>query len=443
MTSPHAGGPLAGRYAVERTLGQGAFGRTVLAHDVETGTRVAVKLLEPRRVQDVKAFELFEREASVLAALRHHGIPAVHGSGRCAFEGAEAAFLVMDYVEGESLEARIARGHHADAGEVLHLLVELLGILEYLHGRVPPILHRDLKPANIIVRPDGSVALVDFGAVRRVFLSEDESGSTVVGTYGYMPFEQHVGQATPASDLYALGATLLHLLTGRPPREFAAEDGRIVVPDDLPAEPRLRAVVARLLRPSPLERFRTAREVRAALFADAAPASVALVPGSAPGVPALTDLAPAPRPLTGPAADLYRRLAWPWWRIADGSAKPTRGTMWVADIGNLVIFAIFSVLTAGILPGTFIALAGARRRRVRRFLTEGEPAVGTITGIELADLAFGEKMARVSYEFEASGRLWRDADKVLPATADRWRAGDRIALLVLPHEDHDSMIATP
>src|SRR5688500_19610666 len=93
-------------------------------------------------------------------------------------------------------------------------------------------------------------------------MTPEESGSTVAGTYGYMPYEQYMGQATPASDLYATAATLLHLLTGRPPRDFMTEEGRIQVPDNLPCEPRVRAVIARLLRPSPAERFASARDVR-------------------------------------------------------------------------------------------------------------------------------------------------------------------------------------
>src|SRR6185503_314055 len=120
---------------------------------------------------------------------------------------------------------------------------ELLGVLDYLHSRVPPVLHRDIKPANLIVRPDGSIARVDFGAVRNVFRSPDEDGSTVVGTHGYMPYEQYMGQASPASDLYALGATLLHLITGRGPSEFATRDGAVEVPADLPGGPVLRNVV--------------------------------------------------------------------------------------------------------------------------------------------------------------------------------------------------------
>src|SRR5687768_8256087 len=257
---------IADRYDIVRTLGQGAFGRTFLARDAQAGRLVAIKMLDTRGA-GLKAFELFEREAAVLRSLRHHGIPEIYEALRANWEGTEASFLVMEYVEGTSLAALIAESRHLEHAEVVHILLELLGILEYLHGRVPPILHRDIKPSNIIVRPNGFAAVVDFGSVRRVFLAPEESGSTVAGTYGYMPYEQYMGQASPSSDLYALAATILHLCTGRPPKDFMTAEGRIEVPGDVPADARLRAVISRMLRPSPPERFASAREVRQALLA--------------------------------------------------------------------------------------------------------------------------------------------------------------------------------
>src|SRR6185369_12824465 len=120
----------------------------------------------------------------------------------------------------------------------------------------------------------------------------------------YMPYEQYMGQASAASDLYSLAATFLHLMTGRPPRDFMTPEGRIEVPDALPGDPRLRAIIARLLRPSPAERFATARDVR-----HAALSSVALVPAPGPaGMPTRAvdqvTLGPAPRNVrTGPVVE--------------------------------------------------------------------------------------------------------------------------------------------
>jgi hypothetical protein len=313
----------------------------------------------------------------------------------------------------------------------------MLGILDYLHGSIPPILHRDIKPSNIIVRPDGTPALVDFGSARRVFLGPEEAGSTVAGTFGYMPYEQYMGQASPASDLYSLGATFLHLLTGRPPRDFMTDEGRIQVPDPLPGDPRLGAVISRLLRPSPAERFQSARDVRQVLLSPVpvAASSVARVlRGRAPVDVAA--LGPAPRALTGPAAELLDRCAPSAWDYMDSSSKRGEGVGFLDVLGLIV----FSVLTAGTLPLIFLGVARARRRRLRLFLRHGLPAVAEVSSIHLEDLAFNEKLARVHYEFDADGVLHRDTDKVLPAIANRWRPGDQVQVLYLPDRDYDSVI---
>jgi len=123
-------------------------------------------------------------------------------------------FLVTEKIEGESLAALRKRGVTFGEAEVLRLLRDAADTLGYLHGRAPPIVHRDLKPGNVIRRPDGSFAFIDFGAVRDRM--KPEGGSTVVGTFGYMAPEQFQGRAMPASDVYAMGATALSLLTGQP-----------------------------------------------------------------------------------------------------------------------------------------------------------------------------------------------------------------------------------
>jgi hypothetical protein len=350
----------------------------------------------------------------------------------------------------------------------MHVFLELLGILEYLHGRVPPILHRDIKPSNIIVRPNGFPALVDFGSVRRVFLTADEAGSTVAGTYGYMPYEQYMGQASPSSDLYATAATLLHLVTGRAPREFMTAEGRIEVPAALPGDARLRAVLARMLRPSPAERFASARDVREALLAPVADAGIALVTRGAssgvvsraavtgtvsgtalrrdaanPDLPAaprhdvaIPDLPAAPRDLAGSTKEQFNAVAHSMWVWMDPNRKHRDGWSLV-DVGSMVFF---SVLTAGILPMVFYSYAHSRRRRLRRFFRLATPGVATITGFAEEDAGFSVKYSRVSYEFEADGVLHRDADVVIPAIANRWREGDRVQILYFPTEGYDSVI---
>jgi serine/threonine protein kinase len=427
---------IADRYDIIKTLGQGTFGRTLLARDGESGQTVAIKVLDARGA-DWKAYELFEREAAVLRGLRHHGIPQVYQAIRTEYEGAQASVLVMEYVEGTSLADIISGKRAVDSTEVIHILLELLGILEYLHSRVPPVLHRDIKPANIILRPSGFPALVDFGSVRHVHLGPDESGSTVAGTYGYMPYEQYMGQASPASDLYALGATLLHLLTGRPPREFMNDEGRIQVPASLPGDPRLQTIIARLLRPSPAERFASAHEVRTALLSPGTllPVSQSPKPQSRSVVPMLP-LPPAPRVIEGEVAGLLARTAPSGFDLMDASSKPSEHI----SVMDVVAFIFFSVVTAGVLPMVFFGMASQRRRRLRMFFERGTSSQALILSMQLETIAFAEKMMRVNYEFEADGLVKRDSDQIMPVIANKWAVGDRIQVLYMAERDYDSVI---
>ncbi len=440
MTQPAAGPVIDGRYEVLRTLGQGAFGRTFLARDREAGREVAIKMLDTQRVDSLKGFELFEREATVLRSVRHHGVPEVHASLRAAWEGREAAFLVMEYVAGKSLQALIEERHHLDPAEASHLLLELLGVLDYLHGRVPPILHRDIKPANIILRPDGFPTLVDFGAVRSALHGPGHDGSTIVGTYGYMPYEQHMGQASPASDLYALAATYLHLLTGRPPQEFMTPEGRIEVPAGLPGGERQREVLGRLLRPAPTERYQSAREVRQALLASEAaavgPGSRAVVTRTHRTALTLPDLPPAPREIKGHAAHLFKVLAPSTLRSMMPNEDPLK------PVGLLVTTAMVmaSAVTFGILPGIFLVRSHIRRRKVRRFLTEGHAATAEIISMQDAKDDMGTKLSRIRFQWEVDGRLHRDSDEVLARIADKWLVGDQVQILYLPDAGYDSLI---
>lgn len=457
MSTPTSAAELVGgRYEIVRTLGQGAFGHTFLARDRQIDRSVAIKLLDTRGRPDAKAYELFKREADVLRAVRHHGIPEVFDTLQDAWYGTPAAFLVMEYIEGASLAQIIESKRALEGSEVVHLFLELLGVLDYLHGRVPPILHRDIKPSNIIVRPNGFPALVDFGSVRRVYMTPEETGSTIAGTYGYMPYEQYMGQAAPASDLFALAATFLHLLTGRAPRDFMNDEGRIQVPDTLPGEPRLRAVVSRLLRPSPAERFASARDVRNALvgggLSGGSGSEVAVrssgtlfaqerrlgLRSTSRIAGQLNALPPAPRPLKGATKQLMKDATPSTMRLLYASEKSTASEDW--GLLDLLALGFFSVITAGILPITYISLASTRRRRMKRFFRYGVPATAEVIKTELTKLPFDEKIARVNYQFEVDGELKRDADTVLPAIADRWQPGDEIPILYLPDRDYDSVI---
>ena len=427
---------VADRYEIVRPLGHGSFGRTFVARDRENDSLVALKVLDQRSDVDLKSLELFEREAAVLRSIRHQGVPEVFDLLTSPWEGRRASILVMEFVEGISLETMMGAQRQLDPAEVVLLFLGLLDVLEYLHGRVPPIVHRDIKPSNIIVRADGHASLVDFGSVRRVFRSADDGGSTIVGTYGYMPFEQYMGQASPASDLYSLAATFLHLLTGRPPRDFMTDAGRIEIPPSLPGDPRLGPIIARLLRPSPTERYASAREVRVAFLSPLALQGSTSAPAVAATSSMAIALGPIPRPLTGRTSELLEQLAPSAKQLMDAGRKPADavGAM------DLVALVLTSTITLGILPLTFVAIARQRRQRLRRFLRDGIPATAEIIQMLEVPVAFEVKLARVFYEFHVDGERHRDSDRILPAVANRWRQGDRIEILYLPDQSYDSVI---
>ena len=203
-----------GRYAVVRTLGQGAQGETLEAVDKRDGRLVAIKRFPIRGAQSWKNVELAEREARVLMSLDHRLLPAYVDH----FEEQGALCLVMERIEGETLADIRRRGGSLDREAIWRLLADAGEVLDYLHGRAPPVIHRDIKPSNVILRPDGSFTLVDFGSVRDSL--KPEGGSTVVGTFGYMAPEQFQGRALPESDVYGVGATLIALLTGREPEDL-------------------------------------------------------------------------------------------------------------------------------------------------------------------------------------------------------------------------------
>ncbi|MHB1330289.1 MAG: serine/threonine protein kinase [Gemmatimonadales bacterium] len=437
----------ADRYDVARRLGQGAFARTYLARDISNGRQVALKILDPAQAEDWKTFELFEREAAVLKTLRHQGIPEVFETVRGDWLGRQVHAIALEFIDGQSIGQRIEQGAGHDRAGVMHLFVELLGVLDYLHSRIPSILHRDIKPANIIVRPDGYPVLVDFGAVRSNVVRGD-GGSTVAGTYGYMPYEQYMGQATASSDLYALAATFLHLVTGSNPPSFLNPAGRIEVPQALSCGEPLRSVLARMLEPSPSDRFQSAREVKDALFGQPESsgtksghplvgrrAASLAVPASGPPLV----LADGPRKIEGDLKTLYHRLAPGFLHTVDpGSARRQGG--W----GPFAVLAVgfFTVISIGVMPAMIGAVVAARRHRVKPFLKQGLLAEAVILGMEVEMGQLGTRDMRVRYQFEVDGRAVRSSDLVARNRADRWQVGESIQVLYLPERENDSVIAS-
>jgi serine/threonine protein kinase len=218
-----------GRYQVIGQLGRGGMGAVYLARDMELfGRLCVVKQMRPffaTQTERRKAEEDFKREAEVLVRLNHPGHPRIPEVYGYFVEGVDQ-FLVMKYIEGESLERRLERlGRPLSETDVIRCAGEVANALVYLHSRQPqPVVHRDIKPANIIVDPEERIWLVDFGLARAAVSSGARvmmaGGKTVAaGTPGYTPLEQWQMRPTPRSDVYALGATMHHLLTAHDPRD--------------------------------------------------------------------------------------------------------------------------------------------------------------------------------------------------------------------------------
>jgi len=220
-----------GRYRIVRPLGQGGMGAVYLAEDRELFGRPCV-IKEMLNIfvtasERRKAEGDFRREAELLARLNqpgHPSIPEIYGH----FAEAGRHYLVMKYIAGENLEQRINRlGRPFTESELIRILLPVCDALVYMHGQKPPVIHRDIKPANIILGEDGRVWLVDFGlakATLRTGAMVMMQGKTIaMGTPGYTPLEQWQRKPIPASDIYALGATMYHLLTGHDPRDRFAD----------------------------------------------------------------------------------------------------------------------------------------------------------------------------------------------------------------------------
>ena len=256
------------RYQLQQRLGRTAAGhQTWLAVDLESQEQVTLKMLAFSPEMQWEELKLFEREAQVLQALNHPRIPCYRdyfSLEREAGAGLPWFGLVQDYIPGFSLQELLEKGQRFSEKEVRKIAIEVLVILIYLHELSPPVLHRDIKPSNLIWGEDQQVYLVDFGAVQAQAAVTGVT-FTVVGTSGYAPLEQFWGRAVEASDLYALGATLIHLLTGVTPADLPQKDSRIQFSDRVSVSPSLVSWIEKMTEIGLEKRFSEARDALAAL----------------------------------------------------------------------------------------------------------------------------------------------------------------------------------
>jgi serine/threonine protein kinase len=250
---------VAGRYRLDARLGTGASGATWKGTRLADGVTVAIK---ERPVHDPALAELARREARVLSEVRHDAIPQFIEELPTGAGKARRSWLVEAFVPGVTLAEESGARRYTDE-DVLDILDELLGVLEYLHALRPPVLHRDLKPANVLRDPSGALHIVDFGSVRDATVDGLLGGKTVTGTFGYMAPECFGGDASERSDLFGLGALAIALLSRRDPATLHSADGRFEWREHVRSARPIVDLLAAMTDADPRHRPASATEVRA------------------------------------------------------------------------------------------------------------------------------------------------------------------------------------
>jgi len=256
------------QYQVLRTLGQGGMGTTYLAWDKQSSSYGRPKLLVLKEMnadmaQVAKAQELFEREARTLKTLAHPGIPKYYDF----FVEEGKKYLAMELIHGQDLEQRVQRLGPVTSQQAIQWMIQTCDILNYMHSCDPPLIHRDIKPANLMVRHrDNHIVVLDFGAVKEI----GTAPGTRIGAEGYSAPEQDRGSPVTQSDLYAIGPTLIFLLTGETPLKYYRSRGSgygFAVSNIPTITPQLREVIERTCEPKVRDRYQTAQELATALAA--------------------------------------------------------------------------------------------------------------------------------------------------------------------------------
>jgi serine/threonine protein kinase, bacterial len=246
-------------YQLLKTLGVGGMGTTYLAWD--TAKMLVLKEMNADMVEIPKARELFEREAKILKSLHHPGIPQYYDF----FVATGRKYLAMELIHGQDLDLYIIEHGTVTLKQAIDWMIQLCEILGYIHSQQPPLIHRDVKPANILVRAiDKRIFLLDFGAVKEI----GTLGGTKIGAPDYMAPEQNNGQPCTQSDLYAIGPTLIFLLTGRNPAEFLElqPDGYRFNLASIPSiTPPVQSLIDKVTQRRVRDRYQTARDLAQAL----------------------------------------------------------------------------------------------------------------------------------------------------------------------------------
>jgi len=255
------------RYKIIGILGGGGQGAVYQARDLNFPDAKRLVAIKEMHVQGADAgqrastVKTFQREANILATLSHPAIPKIYDS----FEQNDRVYLVMEYINGNDLEAILTKAKTLPMKKILEWSIDLCDVLHYLHSHQPEtIIFRDMKPANIMIDALGKVRLIDFG-IAKVFVSGKKH--TMIGTEGYSAPEQYKGNVTPLSDIYSLGATLHHVITRKDPRlEPPFSFSERPIDEHNPEAPTgLISVIEKALEFEPGNRYQSCAEMKEAL----------------------------------------------------------------------------------------------------------------------------------------------------------------------------------
>src|SRR4051812_39979252 len=274
MTTPQV---LGERYEIGGVLGRGGMAEVHRGRDLRLGREVAVKVLRSDLARDPSFQVRFRREAQAAASLNHPAIVAVYDTGEDRTTTGATPYIVMEYVEGETLRDVIRREGHLSSERAMSLAADICGALDFSHRN--GIVHRDVKPGNVMITPQGTVKVMDFGIARAVSDSAATMTSTaaVIGTAQYLSPEQARGESVDArSDVYSAGCLLYELVTGTPPftgdspvavaYQHVREDPK--TPSSLNPEipPALDAILLKAMSKNPANRYQSAADMRADLL---------------------------------------------------------------------------------------------------------------------------------------------------------------------------------
>jgi serine/threonine protein kinase len=352
-----------GRYRIERVLGRGGMALVYLGHDAKLGRPVAIKLLADNLAGDESFRARFLREARMAAGLSHVNIVHVYDVGQ---DEDDRPYIVMEFVDGESLAETIAREGTLDPARVRRIALDCCAGLQQAHAA--GLVHRDIKPHNLLLDRDDRVKIADFGVARSLDETQLTMAGSVLGSARYLAPEQAAGRpASPAADIYSLGATLYQLLSGRTPRDGETLTGLVHNRGTRPPtpigeltpglEPAFAIAVMACLNDDPRQRPSSAAALSLALTADDSQTATHIL--SQPATSDRTLVMPSPaRPVAAR------------WHPSLGHDRRRR-VMAAAIVALIVLVLLIAVVTSG---GRGSAKPPPPRPRVASVTAGGTPA---------------------------------------------------------------------